>query len=53
MLCVNHARAVAGLMVVPDGLAHFPQLFVHKGQNSGGWCRKLEGYQLPLFEIEL
>jgi hypothetical protein len=34
-------------------LAHFPQLVVHKGQNSVGCCQKLVGYQPPFFETQM
>ena len=34
-------------------LTHFPQLVVHKGQNSGGCCLKVVEYQPPFFEIQM
>jgi hypothetical protein len=34
-------------------LTHFPQLSVHKGQNSIGVCQKVLGYQLLFFENQM
>ena len=53
-----HALRLGGAsLVVPITatypLTHFPQLVVHKGQNSVVGCQKLVGYQPPFFENQM